>query len=442
MRDSLRACTRSGNSAAFAAALEEDALRLLDGAWALRAHDAQLPPDAAGDGGRWRHWLFLGGRGAGKTRAGAEWVRALATGDPFFVDAPCGRIALVGETAADVRETMIEGVSGLLAVHPRDERPRFEPSRLRVLWRNGAIAQGFSAAEPDGLRGPQFDAAWCDELAKWKRPEEAWDNLQFALRRGREPRALVTTTPRPLALLRRLLEDPRGAVTRAASEVNAANLAQGFLVDMRARHSGTRLGRQELDGEIVEDVEGAFWTRAGLEACRVAAAPGLARVVVAVDPNASSGRHGGACGIVAAGVADEGTCYVLADATAPRATPETWAAAATALYRSLEADALVVEVNQGGDMVESVLRQCDPGVPVTRVRATRGKRLRAAPVAQLYARGRVRHVGALPALEDEMCAFGPDGLADGASPDRLDALVWALTDLALRPRAAPRMRGM
>jgi phage terminase large subunit-like protein len=415
-------------------------LALLDD-WEFCARADQWPPRAAADGRPWRVWMILGGRGAGKTRAGAEWVKGLALGRPQFAAKPLGRIALVGETAADVREVMIEGVSGLLAAHGPRERPRWESSRRRLSWDNGAVAQAFSAEDPESLRGPQFHAAWCDELAKWRYAEEAWDMLQFGLRLGDWPRVLATTTPRPLPLIKKLLADPSVAATRAATRDNAANLAPAFLEHVLAQYAGTRLGRQELDGEMIEERRDALWTRDMLERCRVAAAPALTRIVVAVDPPASSGPRADQCGIVAAGVDALGVAHVLADATLGAARPSQWARAAIALYHRLEADALVAEVNQGGDMVRAVLHEADPAVPVIATRATRGKYLRAAPVAQLYEQGRARHVGAFCALEDEMCDFGPGGLSNGRSPDRLDALVWAVSALCLAPRAAePRVR--
>lgn len=382
---------------------------------------------------------MVGGRGAGKTRTGAEWVRALALGDPAFTAAPVGRIALIGETFADVRDVMIEGPSGLLAL--TGPRPHWSPSRRRLDWANGAVALAFSAEEPDSLRGPQFGAAWSDELAKWRYAESAWDMIQFGLRLGPHPRGLVTTTPRPIPLLRGILADPATRVSRSRTADNARNLASSFLDAVVGRYAGTRLGRQELDGELIEDRADALWTRAQIEETRVRAAPeDLRRIVVAVDPPASSKAGADACGIVAAGLAASGEAYVLADATLARASPQAWASAALALYHRLSADGLVVEVNQGGEMAIAVLREVDAAVPVTPVRATRGKYLRAEPVSVLYAQGRVHHVGALPALEDELCDFGPDGLSSGASPDRLDALVWALTHLMLRIAGEPRIR--
>jgi phage terminase large subunit-like protein len=409
--------------------------------WEFIARKDQWPPGMAANGLPWRQWLILGGRGAGKTRAGAEWVKGLALGRPQFTASPIGRIALVGETAADVREVMIEGVSGLLAAHGRRDRPRWESSRRRLLWDTGAVAQAFSAEDPESLRGPQFHAAWCDELAKWRYARETWDMLQFGLRLGDWPRQLVTTTPRPTPLLKELIAHPATALTRALTRENAANLAPSFLESVIAQYAGTRLGRQELDGEMIEERKDALWTRDMIEAQRATQAPPLARIVVAVDPPASSGRRADNCGIVAAGMAEAGIVYVLDDATLEAARPAQWARTAIALYHKLSADALVAEVNQGGEMVRSVLNEADPSAPVAMVRATRGKYLRAAPVAQLYEQGRVKHLGALPALEDEMCDFGLDGLSSGRSPDRLDAMVWAITALALTPRPAePRMR--
>ena len=427
---------RQRRTTAFLTRLSPEHLRLLETDWLHRAREDQLPPP-----GPWTTWAVIGGRGSGKTRTGAEWVRGLAIGDPVFSSEPVGRIALIGETFADVRDVMIDGPSGLLSL-PRlgSARPVWQPSRRRVVFENGAVAFAFSAEEPDSLRGPQFGAAWSDEVAKWREAETAYDMIQFGLRLGARPRGLVTTTPRPVPLIRRLLADPRAVVTRSRTGDNADNLAPRFLEEVVGRYAGSRLGRQELDGELIEDRADALWTRDIIERARVSAAPALQRIAVAVDPPASSRVGADACGIVAAGLAADGTAYVLADATLERAAPAAWAQAALALYHRLDADALVAEVNQGGEMVVAVLAEADPSVPVVSVRATRGKMLRAEPVSLLYARGRVRHAGALPALEDEMCAFGPGGLPGGGSPDRLDALVWALTHLLLSPTTEPRIR--
>ncbi len=433
LKRALVACARRGQLAAFVASLPADLAEALLADWPLWARAQQLPPR-----GKWVTWLMLGGRGAGKTRAGAEWVHALATG---CGEAAVGRIALVGETLADAREVMVEGVSGLLSVGRRCDRPTFQPSRRRLEWPNGAVAQLFSAADPESLRGPQFGAAWSDELAKWPEGQAVWDMLQFGLRLGARPRQVVTTTPRPVPLLKNLIAAPSSVVTRMATHDNAANLAPGFLDMVVDRYQGTRLGRQELDGDIVEDRDDALWDRGQIELARVAAAPALERIVVAVDPPATSGAKSAACGIVAAGLGADGAAYVLADRTLPRASPEAWAARAVELYHTLEADALIAEVNQGGEMVATVVRQQDPAVPVTAVRANRGKWTRAEPVALLYAQGRVKHVGVMPELEDQMCNFVPGGTAEGVSPDRIDALVWAVASLMLdRAGQAPRVR--
>jgi len=412
--------------------------RIILTAWAAWARDDQFPVFDAD----WFVWLVLGGRGAGKTRTGAEWVRGAALGRWPFASSPVGRIALVGETQAQVRDVMIEGVSGLLAIHHRWERPEWSPSRRQLKWPNGAIAQVFTAEDPEGLRGPQFAAAWSDELAKWPNLQETWDMLQFGLRLGDRPRQVVTTTPRPLPLIKRLLGDPRVWVSRAATRANRFNLAPSFIDSVTQAYGGTRLGRQELEGEIVEESADALWTRALIEQGRETSAPPLVRIVVAIDPPASSSKRADSCGLVAAGIDRDGIGHILVDATLAGARPHEWAQAAVALYRRLEADALVVEVNQGGEMATSVIHEVDESVPVTPVRASRGKYLRAEPVAALYAQARVRHAGAFPQLEDEMCDFGPTGLSSGRSPDRLDALVWALTHLMLAPKGRPRVRGL
>jgi len=432
----LSACRKAGRLEAALGALSPQELTFLLHDWPTFAHDHQMPPD-----GPWSQWLLMGGRGAGKTRAGAEWVRAMALGHQWCAEEFAGRIALVGETFADVREVMIEGVSGLLKIHPKVERPQWTPSRRRLEWPNGAVAQAFSAEDPEALRGPQFDIAWSDELAKWRHGEETFDMLQFGLRLGAQPRQLVTTTPRPVPLLKRILNLPGTEVTHAPTRANALHLAPGFLERIVGRYGGTRLGRQELDGEMIEDRPDALWQRGTLEALRVEAAPeDLIRIVVAVDPPATATRKSDACGIVAAGIDRAGTAYVLADASAKAARPADWAASAVNLYHRLEADCLVAEVNQGGDMVAEVIAGVDPAVAVKNVRATRGKFSRAEPVAMLYEQERVRHVGPLPELEDEMVDFGPGGLSSGRSPDRMDALVWALSELMLGSRGTPKLR--
>lgn len=406
----------------------------------LFARDDQLPPAKAQGGEPWTTWLVMGGRGAGKTRTGAEWVRGLAMGMPPFADAPVGRIAIVAETQNDLREVMVDGISGLRAIHPDAQRPSWNASRRRLEWPNGAIAQGFSAEDPESLRGPQFEAAWCDEIAKWRYAEATFDMLQFGLRLGNNPRQVITTTPRPIPLLRRIAADALTALSHAPTRANAANLSPGFLARIVGRYAGTALGLQELDGLFIEERADALFPRSTIEAARISQKPDAHRIVVAVDPPAG-GKRGGRCGIIVAGKSDAGLVMILEDCSLESARPEIWAARAIDAYQRHEADMLVAEVNQGGEMVQSVLAAIDPSVPVTSVRAKRGKHVRAEPVAALYAQGRVKHVGAFPALEDEMAAFGADGLANGRSPDRLDALVWAVTHLALEGEAgAPRVR--
>lgn len=420
---------------------ERDAEFLLS-CWGVFAHAHQLPPPRSAGGEPWLAWILMGGRGAGKTRAGAEWVRSQALGLPPFAKRPVERIALVGETDHDVREVMIEGISGLLAIHPRWQRLRWVPSRRRLEWNNGAVAYAFSADDPERLRGPQFGAAWSDEIAKWRYADAAYDMLQFGLRLGVHPQQVVTTTPRPTALVKRLIADPANVVTHAPTQANAFHLSPAFLQSVVARYRGTRLGRQELDGELIEERADALWQRARLDALRSDAAPPCERIVIAIDPPATSTRHADACGIVAAGRTQAGEFYVLADETISGLRPAAWASHAVKLFHRLDADALVAEVNQGGDMVRAVIAEVDDSVPIIEVRATRGKYLRAEPIAALYEQGRVRHAGAFAALEDEMCDFGAGGLSSGRSPDRVDALVWALTALNTHVRHAPRMRSL
>lgn len=399
----------------------------------LFAAPHQRPPDGA-----WTAWLMLGGRGAGKTRAGAEWIRHLAEGPGADFPDGARAIALVAESYRDAREIMIEGPSGIIASSAPGAAPAYEASRRRLVWeKTGAVAHCFSAEDPDGLRGYQFDAAWSDELCKWRYAEETWSNLQLGLRLGANPRQAVTTTPRPTALLKRLMAAQTTALSRASSYDNADNLSPAFFTEIAALYEGTPLGRQELHGELIEDVEGALWTWALIEAARISAAPPLDRVVIAVDPPVSIGPKADECGIVVAGRAGE-AAYVLADRSAKGLSPAGWAARAASAFHDYEADRLIVEANQGGEMARAVLAQVDAGLPVKTVHASRGKRLRAEPVAALYERGLVRHVGAFPALEDQMSSFTGEG---PKSPDRLDALVWALTELMLRDRmGAPMVR--
>jgi phage terminase large subunit-like protein len=449
LRTVLSASIASGRLAEDLNELSEAELEFIARDWELWARDDQLAPlflapcDCASlsrpqGADVWRVWMLLGGRGSGKTRAGAEWIRGIAcSGDASTGPA---RIALVGKTIADVRNVMVEGVSGLLSIHPRRERPLFEPSKRRVTWPNGAIAELFSADEPEGLRGPQFSAAWCDELAKWRGAEKAWDMLQFALRLGETPQAVVTTTPRANALLKKIIADEATVTVKLATADNATNLAPTFLAEMTRRYAGSALGRQELLGEIVEDSAESLWRRHWIDEARVADAPEMQRVVVALDPPVTATATSDACGIIVAGLGVDKRAYVLADRTVQGRTPETWARAALAAYDDYAADRMVAEVHQGGDLVISVLQQFRENFPVVKVRATRGKWVRAEPVAALYAEGRVVHVGRFDGLEDQMCAFGADGSVAGKSPDRADALVWAITDLLLSGGATPAVR--
>jgi phage terminase large subunit-like protein len=440
LSSALSASSAAGKLREDLSELNPEQLKLILAHWPLWARPDQLPPAATSGGESWRVWLILGGRGAGKTRAGAEWVRTKALARAA-ADAPgVRRIALVGETFADVRRVMIEGQSGLLAVHHASERPRFEPSKGQMIWPSGAIAQVFSAEDPDSLRGPQFDAAWCDEVAKWRHPQRTWDMLQFALRLGEHPQMVATTTPRSTPFLKKLIADAGTVVTRAATADNADNLAPSFVAEMTRRYHGTALGRQELLGELVDDTSGALWRRDWIETQRVTTAPELSAIVVAVDPPVTATAASDACGIVVAGLGPDGRAYVVADRTLQGREPQVWARAVIAAYGDFLADRVVAEVNQGGDLVVTVLKQIDASVAVRTVRATRGKWLRAEPVAALYAEGRVAHVGRFEALEDQMCAFGADGLAKGRSPDRLDALVWALTDLMVDAGPRPAVR--
>jgi phage terminase large subunit-like protein len=398
-----------------------------------------LPHQQWPEGEDWTVWLLLGGRGAGKTRAGAEWVRDFVERrkDP-------ARIALVSETYADGREVMIDGNSGLSSIGPDDRRPVYEPSRRRLVWPTGSVGYVFSSEDPDGIRGHQFDAAWSDELSKWKHAEETWSNLQLALRLGARPRQAVTTTPRPTALLKRILAAKGTVTSRATTYDNAQNLSRAFLDEIAAAYEGTSLGRQELLGELVEDVAGALWTHEMISVSRISVPQGfhlsLDRIAVAVDPPVTAGENADECGIIVAGVmrGEAGDiAFVLADRSEGRLSPRQWAARAVAAFHEFKADRILVETNQGGDMVREIVRGIDPAVPVREAHASRGKRLRAEPVAALYERGLVRHVAAFPKLEDQMTNFTGEG---SKSPDRLDALVWALWDLMLRPKSAPGVK--
>jgi phage terminase large subunit-like protein len=415
------------------AGMSERQRRSLKTHWRLWAHDGQLAPN-----GDWRVWLILAGRGFGKTRAGAEWVRQIAESDP------AAHIALVAASLAEARSVMVEGDSGLIAVSRRGQRPHFEPSKRLLTWPSGARATFYSAAEPETLRGPQHSHAWCDEIAKWSpssaRAERAWDNLLLGLRLGGAPRLVATTTPRAVPLLARLTRDAETRISRGTTWDNRNNLPTAFLGSVRRAYGKTLLGRQELEGELLEDLPGALWTRALIEDCREdAASSPPARVVVGVDPPASA--NGDACGIVVCALGEDGVARVLADASIPRPSPERWARAAARAARIWQADRVIAEANQGGAMVASVLRAAEIALPLRLVHASKGKAARAEPVAALYEAGRVRHAGTFPALEDELCGLIAGGgyQGPGRSPDRADALVWALSELMLTARAVPRV---
>ncbi len=405
--------------------------------WRFWARPGQLPPE-----GDWFCWLVLAGRGFGKTRMAVEWLRSLTEGQSPC-RAPKGapeRIALVADTFLDGRQTMIEGESGLLAMTPDDFRPVFESTTKRLIWPSGIQAFLYSAEAPDQLRGPQHHVAWADELAKWRYVEESWSNLLLGLRLGARPRVAATTTPRNIPLLTKLIEDRSTAVVRGSTYDNRSNLPASFLKQVAGRYEGTRLGRQEIYGEILSDVPGALWTRAMLEGLRIRAVEDFEQVIVAVDPPVTTGEKADTCGIIVAARDRQNNAIILEDCSVQGLSPHGWAKAALAAYHDFQADRLVAEVNNGGELVESLLRQIDADVSYRAVRASRGKVRRAEPVAALYEQGRVRHRGLFPELEDQMCCLTSAGLSDGKSPDRVDALVWAVTELLLRKKNHPQIR--
>lgn len=392
--------------------------------WPFWARPNQLLPD-----GQWTYWLILAGRGFGKTRTGAETVRQWVRTNAY--------VNLIGATADDARDIMIQGESGILAICPKHERPEYKKSERKLIWPNGAESLVFTADEPDRLRGKQHMKLWADELAAW-RYADSWDQAMFGLRLGDNPQAVVTTTPRPIGMVRDLVADPACIVTRGRTFDNQSNLAATFLSKIVGKYEGTRLGRQELDGEILEDVPGALWKRSDIDRCRVGAFgyPDLRRIVVAVDPPVSSGEKADECGIIVVGLGADGHGYVLADRTCHGLSPDQWAREAVKAFDEFEADRLVAEVNNGGELVESVIRRVKPSISYRSVRASHGKVTRAEPISALYEQGRVHHCGAFGKLEDQMCAFTSDfdAKAMGYSPDRVDALVWALTELMVAPR--------
>lgn len=393
-----------------------DELKALETDWRFWARPDQMAPE-----GDWRTWLALAGRGWGKTEAGAQWIAQR-------VRDGARSIALVAETQKDLEEVMVPRIVKVSGDSMRPE-VRFRP--VRIVWPNGAQALGYSGTEPDQLRGPEFDTAWVDELAKYRYARDAWDMLQFTMRSGADPRVCVTTTPRPIPLIRELVASPSTAVVRGSTFDNVANLAPQFITALRERYEGTRLGRQELEAEILDDLPGALWTRDMIEQARIKAAPEMQRVVVAIDPSGTSGSDGGdSVGIVVAGKGIDGRGYVLADRTC-KLSPAGWGRRAVEAYHEFKADRIVAERNFGGAMVEHVIRTTDPRASYREVTASRGKVVRAEPVAALFEQGKVSIVGSMPELEDQLCSMGPDGYVGEGSPDRLDAMVWAMTDLML-----------
>jgi predicted phage terminase large subunit-like protein len=386
--------------------------------WEKLARPEQLPP--AGD---WHAWLILAGRGFGKTRTGAETIRA------WVNSGKCRRIALISETEADVRKVMVEGISGILNVCPPHERPKYIPSKNKLVWPNGAEAHIFSGDRYDSLRGPQFDGAWVDELAKFRYPQEAWDQLSFALRLGDKPQVIITTTPRPIDLIQEMINDPNVVVTRGSTFDNSANLSPTFLSNNKKRYDGTRLGAQELYGEMLNQTDGALWTHEQLDRLHLKAPPQMQRIVVAIDPATTNHSGSDETGIVAVGLGHDGRCYVLEDLSG-KMPPGEWARQAVACFHRWKADRIVAEINKGGDLVERIIRSIDTTISFKAVRATRGKFTRAEPVAALYEQGMVSHVDrGLETLENQMCTYVA-GISS-KSPDRLDALVWAVTELVL-----------
>jgi phage terminase large subunit-like protein len=414
-------------------------LEMLEWDWSFWGRPAQHAPP-----GSWSTWLVLSGRGFGKTRAGAEWVRSMMCGPTPLAPGTYRRMALVAETAADARDTMVQGTGGILAVHPPNFRPTYEPSKRLLTWPNGGMAHLYNAVEPDQLRGPEHDAAWCDETAKWRYAQETYDQLQFGLRLGDDPRQMITTTPRPIDIIRDLLEDPDCLVTKGSTYDNRANLPPKFYAKIVKRYEGTRLGRQELLAEVLDDVPGALWTREMIDTSRVKAGtehhlpwlgkvPPMNRVVVGVDPSGTKGddEDSNDVGIIVAGRGIDGHAYVGCDLTCDL-SPEGWGRRViNDGYRAFEADRVVAEVNYGGAMVGAVLKSIDRKVSYKDVKASRGKVVRAEPIAALYEQGKVHHVGAFPELEDQMVAMTGSGYVGRGSPDRVDALVWALTELML-----------
>lgn len=385
--------------------------------WELAARSEQVLPE-----GNWRAWLILAGRGFGKTRTGAETVRQWIKKYPI--------VNLIAATADDARDIMIEGESGILAVCPSNELPVYKASKRQLHWPNGAKSLIFTADEPERLRGKQSMKLWMDELASW-RYADSYDQAMFGLRLGDNPQTIITTTPRPTKIIRELVKDPNTFVTRGSTYDNRANLAQAFFNEIIKKYEGTRLGRQELNAEILDDNPNALWQRDRIDELRVNTAPTLRRVVVGVDPSVSTGEDSCETGIVIAGIGEDGHGYVLNDKSL-EATPDGWARKTVEAYHDNKADRIIGEANNGGDLIEAVIRTVDKTVAYKKVHASRGKAKRAEPIAALYEQGKVHHVGSFSKLEDQMCLYDP--LDDtGDSPDRMDALVWALTELMIKP---------
>ena len=381
--------------------------------WEFWARSNQLPPP-----GDWLVWLIMAGRGMGKTRAGAEFVLREIKAKR------ARRIAFVAKTPADARDVMIEGDSGILGISPPWDRPLYEPSKRRLTWSNGATALVFSSKEPDQLRGPQYDLAWGDEIRTWYYPQETWDNLMFGLRLGEHPRTVVTTTPLPLSVIKKIMKAPDTVVTTGTTYENRANLAPSFFRQIISKYEGTRLGRQEIKAEMLEDVPGALWNR---NIIQYKPAPDMVRVVVAIDPAVTSSENADETGIIVAGKGVDGKGYVLSDRSA-RVSPDSWARRAVQGYDDFRADRIVGEVNNGGEMVGLTIRTVR-NVPYKAVHASRGKQARAEPVAALYEQGKIFHIQPFDELEDQLVTWTPE---NGESPDRLDALVWAITELFLQ----------
>lgn len=412
--------------------LTDGQLKALEHDWGFWGRpDQQVPAKP------WSIWLILAGRGWGKTRTGSEYIKSRANGKTPLARGKVRHIAIVGETAADVRDVMVEGVSGILQCSHKDFRPLYEPSKRRLTWPNGAQATLFNATEPEQLRGPQFDCAWLDELAKWRYVQETWDMLQFGMRLGEDPEQLITTTPKPIPLIREIMRYPYTHTTRGSTYDNEANLARSFFAQVVSKYEGTRLGRQEIEAEILDDVPGALISRSTIDRNRTRSLPELDRIVIAVDPSGTEGdeeKRSDEVGICVAGRCANKHGWIIDDRSL-NAAPEKWAAAVINAYHEYEADEIVVETNFGGAMVEAVLRSVPGGalVPIKKVTASRGKHIRAQPVASLYEQDRLHHLGSFPDMEDQLVLFTADGYMGARSPDRADALIWAVSDLLVTP---------